>query len=100
MSASALLGELYRLSTGAVHLFIHTNGCCEFFWNFYKFFDKLVQWHWFHHITWCVFVKGHSYKLCDAASRAMDRALQDVDYYYGLPNLAGPTIQHVVSNKQ
>ena len=26
----------------------------------------------------------HPYNLCDAASRAMDRALHNVDYYYGL----------------
>ena len=32
-------------------------------------YDKLVQWRWFHRITWCVFIKGHSYNLCDAASQ-------------------------------
>ena len=59
-----------------------------------------VQWRWFHRITWCVFIKGHSYNLCDAASRAMDRALYNVDHYYGLTDMAGLTIQHVVRNKQ
>ena len=44
--------------------------------------------------------KGHSYNLCDAASRAMDRALHNVDYYYGVTGMAGLTIQHVVRNKQ
>ena len=101
-TASALIGELYRCSTGAGHLFIHTDGCCSEFlnWNFCKLFDKLVQWRWFHRISWCIFIKGHSYNLCDAASRAMDRALQNVDYYYGLTDMAGLTIQHVVRNKQ
>ena len=49
-TASALIGELYRCSTGAGHLFIHTDGCCSEFlnWNFCKLFDKLVQWRWFH----------------------------------------------------
>ena len=55
---------------------------------------------WFHRITWCVFIKGHSYNLCDAASRAMDRALHNVDYYYGLTDMAGLTIQRAVQNKQ
>ena len=66
-------GELYRFSTGAGHLFIHTDGCCSEFlnWGFVNLFDKLVQWRWFHRITWCVFIKGHSYNLCDAAARAM-----------------------------
>ena len=65
-------------------LFIHTDGCCSEFlnWAFCNSYDKLVQWRWFHRITWCVFIKGHSYTLCDAASRAMDRALHNVDYYY------------------
>ena len=101
-TASALIGELYRCSTGAGHLFIHTDGCCSEFlnWNFCKLFDKLVQWRWFHRVSWCIFIKGHSYNLCDAASRAMDRALQNVDYYYGLTDMAGLTIQHVVRNKQ
>ena len=63
-------------------------------------YDKLVQWRWFHHITWCVLIKRHSYKLCDAASRAMDHVLHNVDYYYGLTDMAGLTIQHVVRNKQ
>ena len=67
---------------------------------FCNLFDKLVQWRWFHRITWCVFIKGHSYNLCDAASRAMDRALYNVDHYYGLTDMAGLTIQHVVRNKQ
>ena len=69
-TASALIGEFYRCSTGAGHLFIHTNGSCSEFlnWNFCKLFDKLVQWRWFHRISWCVFRKGHSYNLCDAAS--------------------------------
>ena len=69
-------------------------------WNFWKLFDKLVQWRWFHRISWCVFNTGHSYNVCDAASRAMDRTLQNVDYYYGLTDMAGLTIQHVVRNKQ
>ena len=43
-----------------------------------------MQWRWFHCITWYVFIKGHSYNLC----------LHNVDYYYG------PTIHHVVRNKQ
>ena len=43
--------------------------------------------------------QGHSYNLCDAASRAMDRALHNVDYYYGLTDMAGLTIQHVVQNE-
>ena len=43
---------------------------------------------------------GHSYNLCNAASRAMDRALHNVDYYYGLTDTAGLAIQHVVRNKQ
>ena len=30
----------------------------------------------------------------------MDRALHNVDYYYGLNDMAGLTIQHVVRNKQ
>jgi hypothetical protein len=101
-TASALIGELYRCSTGAGHLFVHTDGCCSEFlnWMFCNLFDKLVQWRWFHRITWCVFIKGHSYNLCDAASRAMDRALYNVDHYYGLTDMAGLTIQHVVRNKQ
>ena len=101
-TASALIGELYRFSTGAGHLFIHTDGCCSEFlnWGFVNLFDKLVQWRWFHRITWCVFIKGHSYNLCDAAARAMDRALQNVDYYYGLTDMSTLTIQHVVRNKQ
>ena len=32
-TASALIGELYRCSTEAGHLFIHTNGCCSEFFN-------------------------------------------------------------------
>ena len=101
-TASALIGELYRCSTGAGHLFIHTDGCCSEFLNgaFCNLYDKLVQWRWFHRITWCVFIKGHSYNLCDAASRAMDRTLHNIDYYYGLTDMAGLTIQHVVRNKQ
>ena len=101
-TTSALIGELYQCSTGAGHLFIHTSGCCSEFlnWNFCKLFDKLVQWRCFHRILWCVFIKGHSYNLYDAASRAMDRALQNVDYYYGFTDMAGLTIQHVVRNKQ
>ena len=51
-------------------------------------------------LMWCVFIKGHSYNLCDAASRAMDRALHNVDYYYGLTDMDGLTIQHVIRNKQ
>ena len=62
--------------------------------------DKLVHWRWFHRITWRVFIKSHSYNLCDAVSGAMDRAHQNVDYYYGLTDMAGLTIQHVVQNKQ
>ena len=83
-------------------MFIHTDGCCSEFlnWAFCNLYDKLVQWRWFHRITWCVFIKGHSYNLCDAASRAMDRALHNVDYYYGRTDMAGMTIQHVVRNKQ
>ena len=69
-------------------------------WAFCNLYDKHVQWCWFHRITWCVFIKGHSYNLCDAASRAMDRALHNVDHYYGLTDMAGLTIQHVVRNKQ
>ena len=101
-TASALLAELYNVSTGAGHLFVHSDGCCGEFlnWNFAKLFDQLVQWKWFTRITWCCFVKGHSYNLCDAASRAMDRALHNVDHYYGLTDMAGLTIQHVVRNKQ
>ena len=101
-TASALIGELYRCSNGAGHLFIHTDGCCSEFlnWAFCNLYDKLVQWRWFHRITRCVFIKGHSYNLCDAASRAMDRALHNVDYYCGLTDMAGLTIQHVVRNKQ
>ena len=30
----------------------------------------------------------------------MDRALYNVDHYYGLTDMAGLTIQHVVRNKQ
>ena len=30
----------------------------------------------------------------------MDPVLQNVDYYYGLTDMAGLTIQHVVRNKQ
>ena len=30
----------------------------------------------------------------------MDHALHNVDYYYGLTDMAGLTIQHVVQNKQ
>ena len=30
----------------------------------------------------------------------MDRALQNVEYHYGLTDMAGLTIQHVVRNKQ
>ena len=87
---------------GAGHLFIHTDGCCSEFlnWGFVNLFDNLVQWRWFHCISWCVFIKGHSYNLCDAAARAMDRALQNVDYYYGLTDMSSLTIQHVVRNKQ
>ena len=59
-----------------------------------------MQWRWFHRITWRVFIKEHLYDLCDAAPRAMDHALHDVDYYYGLTDMAGLTIQHVVQNKQ
>ena len=69
-------------------------------WAFGSLYDKLVQWCWFHRITWCVFSKGHSCNLCDAASRATDHALHNVDYYYGLTDMAGLTIQHVVRNKQ
>ena len=69
-------------------------------WDFYNLCNKLVQWRWFHHITSCVFIKGHCYNLCNAASHAMDRALQNVDYYYGLTDMAGLTIQHVVRNEQ
>ena len=32
-TASALIGELYRCSTGAGHLSIHTDGCCSEFLN-------------------------------------------------------------------
>ena len=101
-TASALIGELYRFSTGAGHLFIHTDGCCSEFlnWGIVNLFDKLVRWRWFHRISWCVFIKGHSYNLCDAAARAMDHALQNVDYYYGLTDMSSLTIQHVVRNKQ
>ena len=69
-TASALIGELYRCTTGAGHLFIHTDGCCSEFlnWMFCNLFDKLVRWRWFHRITWCVFI--NSYSLCEAASRA------------------------------
>ena len=90
-TASALIGELYRCSTGAVHLFIHTDRCCSEFlnWVFCNLFDKLVQWRCFHRIIWCVFINGHSCNLCDAASRAMDRALHNVDYCYGLTDMAG-----------
>ena len=51
-TASALIGKLYRCSTGAGHLFIHIDGCCSEFlnWTFCKLFDKLVQWRWFHRI--------------------------------------------------
>ena len=65
-TASALIGELYTCSTGAGHLFIHTDGCCSEFlnWVVSNLYDKLVQWRWFHHITWCVFIKGHPYNLC------------------------------------
>ena len=59
-----------------------------------------MQWCWFHRVSWCVFIKGHSYSLCDAASHAMDRARQNVDYYSDLTDMAGPTVQHVVCNKQ
>ena len=41
-----------------------------------------------------------TYNLCDAASRAMDRALHNVDCYCGLTDMVGLTIQHVVQNKQ
>ena len=51
-------------------------------------------------LVWCAFIKGHSYNLWDAASRAVDHALHNVDYYYGLTDVAGLTIQHVVRNKQ
>ena len=93
-TTSALIRELYKCSTRAGHLFIHTDGCCSEFLNlmFCNLLDKLVQWRWFHRITWCIFIKGHSYNLCDAASCAMDRALHNVDYYYGLTDMAGLTI--------
>ena len=89
-TTSALIGELYHFSTGAGHLFIYTDGCCSEFlnWGFVNLFDKLVQWRWFHRISWCVFIKGHSSNLCDAAARAMDRALQNVDYCYGLTDMS------------
>ena len=101
-TVSALIGELCRCTTLAGHLFIHTDCCCSDFlnWAFHNLYDKLVQWRSFHRITWCVFIKGHSYNLYDAASRAMDRALHNVDYYYGLTDMAGLTSQHVVRNKQ
>ena len=67
----------------------HTGGCCSEFlnWAFCNLYDKLVQWRWFHRITWCVFIKGHSYNLRNAVSRAMDRALHNVDYYNGLTDV-------------
>ena len=69
-------------------------------WNFAKSLRKKLQWHWFHHITWCILVESHPHNLCDAESRAMDRALQNVDYKYGLTDMACLPIQHVVCNKQ
>ena len=47
-----------------------------------------------------MFIKGHSKYLCNAASRAMDCALQNVDYYCGVTEMAGLTTQHIVRNKQ
>ena len=45
-TASALIGELYRCSTGAGYLFIYTDGCYSKFlnWMFCNLFYKLVQW--------------------------------------------------------
>ena len=44
-TASALIGELHWCSTGAGHVFIHTDGSCSEYlnWSFCKLFDKLVQ---------------------------------------------------------
>ena len=97
-TASALIEGLYWMSTVPGHSFTHTDGCCsELNWNFCKVSDKLVQLHWFQCMTWCI---CHSCNLCDAASPAMDRALQNVGYYYGLTDMAGLTTQRVVRNNQ
>ena len=88
---------IYLFTLTAIYLFTLTAVALSFLnWGFVNLFDKLVQWRWFHCICWCVFIKGHSHNLCDAASRAMDRALQNVDYYYGLTDMSSLTIQHVV----
>ena len=71
-TVSAFLGEMPRRCTGADHLFIHTRGCYGEFlnWGFTKVFDLLVALGSLRRITWCVFIKGHSYHLCHATARA------------------------------
>ena len=65
-TVSAFLGEIARWCTGAGHLFLHTDGSCGGFlnWGFTKVFGLLASLGSFRRITWCVFIKGHSYNLC------------------------------------
>ena len=88
-----------RVSTGAGHVYLHTEGRCREIldWNFLRPFRPVGR---FNRITWCVFLRDHSYHLWDAASRATDRALSNVDDYHGLTDVACLTMQHVVCRRQ